>query len=80
VDFCAAFELSLEIRVKLADINSYTGAWTVRRFVVSELKEIGFKNGEIAAMKDAVAPWTTTINKSTPTEAGSLSEIVSREA
>jgi hypothetical protein len=26
VDFCAAFELSLEIRVKLADINSYTGA------------------------------------------------------
>jgi hypothetical protein len=37
--------------------NGYTGTRTIRYIIVSELKEMGFKNGEIAAMKDAVARW-----------------------
>ncbi|KAG1725773.1 hypothetical protein EDD22DRAFT_853643 [Suillus occidentalis] len=57
-DFCAAFELSQDIHAKLAD-NGYTGTRTIRYIIVSELKEMGFKNGEIAAMKDAVARWAT---------------------
>ena len=53
-DFCVAFELSQEILTKLTD-NGYMGTRTIRYIIVSELKEMGFKNGEIAAMKDAVA-------------------------
>ncbi|KAG1852248.1 hypothetical protein DFJ58DRAFT_791257 [Suillus subalutaceus] len=55
-DFCIAFELSQDILTKLAD-NGYTGMRTIRYIIVSELKEMGFKNGEITAMKDAVARW-----------------------
>jgi hypothetical protein len=56
--FCAAFELSQDIHTKLAG-NGYTGTQTIRYIIVSELKEMGFKNGEITAMKDAVARWAT---------------------
>ncbi|KAG2030557.1 hypothetical protein BDR03DRAFT_1003502 [Suillus americanus] len=62
--FCAACELSPEIQGKLADMNGYTGAQTIRYTVVSKLKEMSFNDGEIVAMKDAVAQWTTTIDTS----------------
>lgn len=55
-DFCSYFELSQDIQQKLAS-NGYTGTRTIWYIVVSELKEMGFKNGEIAEMKDAVARW-----------------------
>jgi hypothetical protein len=55
-DFCTAYSLSPEIHMKLMG-NGYTGTQTIRYIIISELKEMGFKNGEIAAMKDAVAWW-----------------------
>ncbi|KAG1884553.1 hypothetical protein F4604DRAFT_1918984 [Suillus subluteus] len=55
-NFCAVYDLSPDIHAKLTE-NGYTGTRTIRYIVVSELKEMGFKNGEIAAMKDAVARW-----------------------
>ncbi|KAG1822965.1 uncharacterized protein BJ212DRAFT_1263794 [Suillus subaureus] len=54
MDFCAAFELSQDIHAKLAD-SGYIGTQTIRYIIVSELKEMGFKSGKIAAMKDVVA-------------------------
>ncbi|KAG2065185.1 hypothetical protein BDR04DRAFT_1122038 [Suillus decipiens] len=55
----AHFTLShwhLNIHAKLTE-NGYTGTRTIRYIVMSELKEMGFKNGEIVAMKDAVVQW-----------------------
>jgi len=39
------------------DENGYTTSNTITYIRVSELKEMGFKHGEIAAMKDAVRQW-----------------------
>ena len=39
------------------DENGYTSSNTISYIWVSELKEMGFKHGEIAAMKDAVWQW-----------------------
>lgn len=57
-EFCAAYSLSGNIHKKLDD-NGYTGSSTISYIRVSELKEMGFKHGEIAAMKDAVRQWVT---------------------
>ncbi|KAG0691673.1 hypothetical protein DFH29DRAFT_1010492 [Suillus ampliporus] len=54
VNFCAVYSLSPEIHTKLTE-NGYMGTQTIRYIIILELKEMGFKNGEIAAMKDAVA-------------------------
>ncbi|KAG1814990.1 hypothetical protein EV424DRAFT_1541216 [Suillus variegatus] len=56
VNFCAAYDLSPDIHTKLTE-NGYMGTRTIRYIIVLELKEMRFKNGEIAAMKDAVAQW-----------------------
>ncbi|KAG1775026.1 hypothetical protein EV702DRAFT_1199625 [Suillus placidus] len=45
-NFCAAYNLSPEIHVKL-----------YQYIVSSELKEMRFKNDKITAMKDVVAQW-----------------------
>ena len=55
-DFCKAYSLSNNVHQKLDD-NGYTGSNTIRYICVPELKEMGFKYGEIAAMKDAVRQW-----------------------
>ncbi|KAG1821905.1 uncharacterized protein BJ212DRAFT_1477738 [Suillus subaureus] len=56
VNFCAVYNLSPDIHAKLME-NGYMGTQTIRYIVVLELKEMGFKNGKIAAMKVAVAQW-----------------------
>ena len=54
--FCSEYSLSNAVYHKL-DENGYTGSNTISYIQVSELKEMGFKHGEIAAMKDAVRQW-----------------------
>ncbi|KAI5992670.1 hypothetical protein EDD15DRAFT_2167802, partial [Pisolithus albus] len=55
-EFCTAYSLSDNVRQKLDD-NGYTGSSTISYIRISELKDMGFKHGEIAAMKDAVRGW-----------------------
>ncbi|KAG1849285.1 hypothetical protein DFJ58DRAFT_729577 [Suillus subalutaceus] len=53
IDFYTKFSLANAILTKLHN-NGYIGTCTIKYIVVSELKEMGFMNSEIAAMKDAV--------------------------
>ena len=39
--------------------NGYTGSNTISYIWVAELKGMGFKHSEIAAMKDAVQQWVS---------------------
>ncbi|KAG2369252.1 hypothetical protein BDR07DRAFT_1268105 [Suillus spraguei] len=57
IDFCTKFSLVNAILTKLHN-NGYTGTHTIKYIVVFELKEMGFMNSEIAAMKDAVEQWS----------------------
>ncbi|KAG1719693.1 hypothetical protein EDB19DRAFT_1647862 [Suillus lakei] len=54
--FCTMYGLSQDIRTKLHD-NGYTGSDTLTFIIVPELKEMGFKYGEIAALKAAMRQW-----------------------
>ncbi|KAG1853354.1 hypothetical protein F4604DRAFT_1686354 [Suillus subluteus] len=56
-DFCASFSLNDGIRTRLHE-NGYTSAETLTFIVVPELREMGFKFGEIAAMKAAMKHWS----------------------
>jgi len=58
--FCSKYSLSDAVYQKL-DENGYTGSNTISYIRVSELKEMGFKHGEIAAMKDAVRQWVSRV-------------------
>jgi len=55
-EFCLTYSLSNSVHQKL-DENGHTTSNTITYICVSELKEMGFKHGEIAAMKDAVRQW-----------------------
>ena len=55
-EFCTRYSLSNAIHQKL-DENGYTGSNTITYICVSEMKEMGFKFGEVAAMKDAIQQW-----------------------
>jgi hypothetical protein len=52
-DFCTSYNLSNEIRTSLHE-NGYTSTETLAFIFVPELQEMGFKFGEIAAMKAAM--------------------------
>ncbi|KAG1899822.1 uncharacterized protein F5891DRAFT_901698, partial [Suillus fuscotomentosus] len=54
--FCRDYNLSDGILTKLSD-NGYTGTETICYILISELKEMGFKLGEIAAMRAAMKCW-----------------------
>ncbi|KAG1908399.1 uncharacterized protein F5891DRAFT_1179917 [Suillus fuscotomentosus] len=54
--FCMLYGLSEEIRTKLHE-NGYTSADMLTFIVVPELKEMGFKYGEIAVLKAAMRWW-----------------------
>ncbi|KAG1754121.1 hypothetical protein EDD22DRAFT_1000960 [Suillus occidentalis] len=60
-DFCAQYSLSDDIRSKLHK-NGYTGTETLSFIIVAELKEMGFKFGEVAAMKAAVRTLVHIVN------------------
>ena len=56
-NFCVKYDLSPTILQKLKD-NSYTNARTLRFVLMDELREMGFRLGEIAALRDAVEIWS----------------------
>lgn len=56
IDFCAMFDLVETILEKLHE-NMYKTARVLRFITIAELKEMGFKFGEIAALRDAVDSW-----------------------
>ncbi|KAG0707966.1 hypothetical protein DFH29DRAFT_756527, partial [Suillus ampliporus] len=55
-EFCSNYILSNDIRTKLHQ-NGYTGMETICYILISELKEMEFKLGEIAAMCAAMKRW-----------------------
>ncbi|KAG1722738.1 uncharacterized protein EDB91DRAFT_1230512 [Suillus paluster] len=55
-EFCSNYTLSNDIRTKLHQ-NGYTGTETICYILISELKEMEFKLGEIAAMRAAMKRW-----------------------
>jgi hypothetical protein len=57
-EFCNNYSLSGDIRAKLSE-NGYTGTETICYILVPDLKEMGFKLGEIAAMRAAMKRWCT---------------------
>jgi hypothetical protein len=56
-DFCALYDLSPGIFQKLID-NDYKTARFLRFLTFPEMKEMGFKLGEIAGLRDAVELWS----------------------
>jgi hypothetical protein len=57
VQFCVQYELGDGIQQKFVE-NSYTHAYMLRFMTVEELKDIKFRYGEIAALRDAVNQWS----------------------
>jgi len=56
-DFCTQYDITDNVCKKLFD-EGYTNSRVFQYVAVEELKEVGFKNGEIASLKDAVARWS----------------------
>ena len=54
--FCMMFNLSDSIQQRLKD-NAYTGTHAFAHMETAELREMGFKAGEIADLKEAVKEW-----------------------
>jgi hypothetical protein len=57
-DFCRNYSLSDSICARLTE-NGYSGTHTFSYIEVGDLKEMGFKGGEIAELKHAVATWAS---------------------
>ena len=55
-DFCRIYSLGNEILGRLKD-NGYQRARTFKRVLLAQLREMGFKHGEIASLQDAVEEW-----------------------
>ncbi|KAG2154806.1 hypothetical protein DEU56DRAFT_751437 [Suillus clintonianus] len=56
-EFCTEYDLGNNIHVKFTE-NAYKEAQFLRFVTISELKEMGFQLGEIAALRDAVEWWS----------------------
>jgi hypothetical protein len=56
-DFCNQFNLPQTICTQLQE-EGFTGSHPLQYVAISDLKEMGFKFGEIASLKDAVARWS----------------------
>ncbi|KAG2152702.1 hypothetical protein DEU56DRAFT_752017 [Suillus clintonianus] len=56
-EFCTEYDLGNNIHAKFAE-NAYKEARFLRFVTISELKEMGFQLGEIAALRDAVERWS----------------------
>ena len=56
--FCSVFALSEDIFRRL-DTNKYSGTQAFAHMEPSELRELGFKPGEIVDLKEAVAEWAS---------------------
>lgn len=56
-ELCILFDLSETILTKFIE-NGYTQARFLRFVTITELEQMGFKMGEIAALRDAVETWS----------------------
>ncbi|KAA1466967.1 hypothetical protein DENSPDRAFT_62970 [Dentipellis sp. KUC8613] len=56
-DFCKAFDLGNTILERFNN-NGFKNARSLKFVKISELKELGFLLGEIAALRDAVETWS----------------------
>jgi hypothetical protein len=56
-DFCSQYQVDLTVHQKLFD-EGYKTSHHLQYATVSELKEAGFRIGEIASLKDAFARWS----------------------
>lgn len=59
-DFCKTYLLSSNIEKRLTD-HGYTHARMLRFIQVDELKEMEYRMGEIACLKDAVEQWSSPV-------------------
>ena len=57
VEFCALYDLSPGILGKLTD-NDYKTACFLCFVTITELKEMGFKLGEIAGLRNVIESWS----------------------
>jgi hypothetical protein len=55
--FCVKYNITEVVRTKLDD-EGYTDAHLLQYVSIAELKEAGFKNGEIASLRYAVSKWS----------------------
>jgi len=55
--FCAEYGLGSQTAQKFAE-NCYTHARVLRFVAIKELKQMGFRLGEIAGLRDAVERWS----------------------
>ena len=56
-EFCTLYNLSESVHMKLEE-NGYIGSWTLPFADVQDLRDVGFKPGELAQLKDAVLQWS----------------------
>ena len=56
-EFCKVYQLSDGITKKLTE-NSYTYARMLRFVTIEEVKQMDFRLGEIAALRNAVDQWS----------------------
>ena len=56
-DFCSQFGVDISVHQKLSN-EGYKTSHHLQYATVSELKEVGFRIGEIASLKDAVVRWS----------------------
>ena len=59
-EFCVQYELGKEVEAKFSE-HSYSHARMLRFVTILELKEMGFRLGEVAALWDAVDRWSASI-------------------
>jgi hypothetical protein len=60
-DFCSLYQVDDAVRQKLSD-EGYKTSSHLQYAMVQELKETGFRIGEIASLKDACARWSLPYN------------------
>ena len=56
-DFCAAYDLPLQVLKHLED-NSYSNVTHLRFVSLLDIDNMGFKGGEKAALRDAIERWS----------------------
>ncbi|KAF9492129.1 hypothetical protein BDN71DRAFT_1433439 [Pleurotus eryngii] len=58
-EFCTTFDLSEQIRALLED-NGYLRTKTFSHITLAELKDMGFKSGQVASFREALKEWVAT--------------------
>jgi hypothetical protein len=61
-DFCLQFGVDISVYQKLSN-EGYKTSHHLQYATVSELKEAGFRIGEIASLKDAIARWSLPLDQ-----------------